>query len=80
MQPGDVSVIPSDGSVLIVRLDDIKAAETTGDMATLRGALGEELNQTLATALFDAFVRDVQFRAEPRIDERALNAVMTSFQ
>ena len=80
MEPGDLRVIPADGSVAIVRLDEVKPAETTGDMANLRDALGEELNQTLAQALFQAFVRDVQFRADPQIDERALNAVMTSFQ
>lgn len=80
MEPGDVSVIPSDGAVYIVRLDDVKPAETTGDMADLRTALGDELNQTLARALFEAFVQDAQLRADPQIDQRALNAVMTSFQ
>ncbi len=80
MEPGDLRVIPSDGAVLVVRLDEVKGAETTGDMANLRDALGAELDQTLANALFEAFARDVQFRADPQIDERALNAVMTSFQ
>lgn len=80
MEPGDLRVIPANGSVAIVRLDEVKPAETTGDMANLRDALGQELDQTLANALFQAFVRDVQFRADPQIDERALNAVMTSFQ
>ncbi|WP_050928518.1 peptidyl-prolyl cis-trans isomerase [Aestuariivita boseongensis] len=80
MEPGDLRVIPANGSVLVVRLDEVKPADTTGDMANLREALGEELDQTLAQALFQAFVRDVQFRADPQIDERALNAVMTSFQ
>ena len=80
MTPGDLSVIPSDGAVMIVRLDQIQPADTTGDMGALRDALGEELNQTLAQALFQAFARDAQLRAAPQIDERALNAVMTSFQ
>lgn len=80
MEPGDLRVIPSDGAVLVLRLDEVKPAETTGDMGNLRDALALELNQTLANALFQAFVRDVQFRADPQIDERALNAVMTSFQ
>ncbi len=80
MEPGDLRVIPSDGAVLILQLDEVKPADTTGDMANLRNALALELNQTLANALFQAYARDVQFRADPQIDERALNAVMTSFQ
>ena len=80
MEPGDLRVIPSDGAVIVLRLDEVKPADTTGDMGNLRTALGEELNQTLAQALFQAFVQDAQFRADPQIDERALNAVMTSFQ
>lgn len=80
MTPGDVSVIPADGSVFVLQLDEVQPADTTGDMAALSDALGLELDQTLAQALFEAFARDAQLRAEPRIDERALNAVMTSFQ
>ncbi|MCE8008035.1 peptidyl-prolyl cis-trans isomerase [Aestuariivita sp.] len=80
MEQGDLRIVPAEGAVIVLRLDEVKPAETTGDMARLREALSEELNQTLARALFDAYVRDVQFRAEPRIDERALNAVLTSFQ
>lgn len=80
MTPGDVSVVPADGSVFVIQLDQVQPADTTGDMAALSDALGLELDQTLAQALFEAFARDAQQRAEPRIDERALNAVMTSFQ
>jgi peptidyl-prolyl cis-trans isomerase D len=78
MARGDLSVIPSDGSVLIIRLDDVQPAETDGDMARLRDAFQAELDQTLGQALFGAYLRDVQIRAEPRVDEQALNAVLTS--
>jgi peptidyl-prolyl cis-trans isomerase D len=38
------------------------------------------LDQTLAQALFDAFVYDSQIRAQPQVDQNALNAVAASFQ
>lgn len=80
MEPGDMRIIPSDGAVIVMRLDEVKPADMDGDMGLLRDALALELDQTLAQALFNAFVSDAQFRAAPQIDERALNAVMTSFQ
>ncbi|TNF57966.1 MAG: peptidylprolyl isomerase [Rhodobacteraceae bacterium] len=80
MAEGDLRVIPAGGIVTIVRLDAIEPAAEDGDMGRLSEALKRELDQTLAQALFQAYLRDVQLRAEPRVDERALNAVNSSFQ
>ncbi|MCR9127773.1 MAG: SurA N-terminal domain-containing protein [Rhodobacteraceae bacterium] len=80
MAPGALRVIADNGAVYVLRLDATAPAETGGDMARLRAALGADLDQALSQALFQAFVADSQLRAEPQIDQRALNAVLTSFQ
>lgn len=80
MEPGDLRVIPAGGIVTIVRLDSIAPSDRTGDMGRLADALQTELDQTLAEALFQEYLRDVRLRAQPMVDERALNAVLSSFQ
>lgn len=80
MEEGDLRVIPAGGIVTIVRLDRVEPADRTGDMGRLADALQTELDQTLAEALFQEYLRDVRLRAAPMVDERALNAVLSSFQ
>jgi len=80
MNIGEVRVLPAGATVVIVRLTETLPADTGGDMGRLRDAYEAELNQSLSQALFDAFARDAQLRARPQIDQRALNAVLTSFQ
>ncbi len=80
MEVGEVRVIETPGAAFVLRLDGTAAAETGGDMARLRDALAGELDQALAQAVFETYVRDVQLRARPQIDQQALNAVLSSFQ
>lgn len=80
MQPGEIRVIEAASSAFVLRLDAVAPAEIGGDMDRLRGALVSELDQALSQALFEIYVRDVQLRAQPKIDEQALNAVLSSFQ
>jgi peptidyl-prolyl cis-trans isomerase D len=80
MEEGDLRVIPAGGIVTIVQLDSVEPADRTGDMGRLADALQTELDQTLAEALFQEYLRDVRLRAQPMVDERALNAVLSSFQ
>jgi peptidyl-prolyl cis-trans isomerase D len=80
MAEGDLRVIPAGGIVTIVRLDRVEPADRAGDMGRLADALQTELDQTLAEALFQEYLRDVRLRAQPMVDERALNAVLSSFQ
>ena len=79
MQKGDLRIMQAEGRVLIVRLDDILPPEENEEMAQLTEALQAQLDQTLAQNLFDAFTRDVQLRAQPTVDEQALNAVAHSY-
>jgi len=80
MNVGDFRIIPSEGEIILVRLDEIKPADTTGNRAALRDRLNDQLSIALGQALFTTFVEDVQIRTDPQIDERAVNAVMTSYQ
>ena len=80
MEPGEYRVIGAGDRVHVVRLDAALPPEDTADLDRLRTGFGEELNQTLAQALFEAFARDAQLRARPTVDQRALNAVQSSFQ
>ncbi|TDE40704.1 SurA N-terminal domain-containing protein [Antarcticimicrobium sediminis] len=80
MEPGALRVIGTGDRVQIVRLDAVLPPETTADLDRMRSAFGQELDQALAQALFDAFARDAQLRAHPMLDQRAVNAVQSSFQ
>lgn len=80
MDKGALQVVAGDGTVTIVRVDDILPPAQTPDLTAMQEAIGAQLDQALAEALFQAFSRDAQIRANPQIDQRALNAVLTSFQ
>lgn len=80
MDKGDIQVIAGEDSVMIVRLEDMRPPADTPELTEMRQALTERLNQSLSEALFRAYVSDVQSRAKPQIDQRALNAVQASFQ
>ncbi|WP_237267439.1 peptidyl-prolyl cis-trans isomerase [Sulfitobacter alexandrii] len=79
MSPGDVSVLPGDGQVFIVRLDSIEDPEADGESAALRDQLSEQLDQNLAQDLYAVFANDVVRRAGPEVDQRALQAVHVNF-
>ncbi|WP_425045308.1 peptidyl-prolyl cis-trans isomerase [Primorskyibacter sp. S87] len=80
MEQGELRVTSGPGVVLIVRLDETLPPVENEELAAMQTAFGEQMNQALAQNLFDAFVRDAQTRARPTVDQRALNAVQSSFQ
>jgi peptidyl-prolyl cis-trans isomerase D len=80
MEPGEYQLVQDAESAVVVRLDDIQPPAETDDMKMLSQALQAQLDQTLAQAMFQAFVQDVQGRAEPRIDQQALNVAQANFQ
>jgi peptidyl-prolyl cis-trans isomerase D len=79
MKPGDLKVIKGEESTVVVRLDEILPAEENDESRLLAEALGAQLDQAVSEALFSAFVSDAQLRAEPRVDQQALNSVMTNY-
>ena len=80
MTVGEVRIIPNAGEVIIVRLDEIAPPDRTGELADLSKSLQAQLDQALGQELLSALIEDIQVRTEPQIDERAVNAVMSSFQ
>jgi len=80
MDTAELRIIGGDGAVFVVRLDDELPPEDTPELAAMQNAFGQELDQSLSQALFQAFVQDAQMRAKPEIDQRALNAVQAGFQ
>ena len=80
MEPGELKVIKGEASTVVVRLDEVLPAEDTEEMQLLAEALSTQLDQAVSEALFSAFISAAQLRAAPRVDEQALNAVMTNYQ
>ncbi|WP_424986554.1 peptidyl-prolyl cis-trans isomerase [Microbulbifer sp. S227A] len=80
MDKGELRVISGPGSVVIVRLDETLPPDETDELAAMQTAFADGLDQALAEALFEAFMRDARLRAKPQIDQQALNAVQASFQ
>ncbi len=79
MEPGDVRIIPSFGSILIVRLDGITPIGDSEDAQAETTALSAEMGQVLASELFNLFGEDVVLRAGPQINQQALDAVHVNF-
>ena len=80
MTKGDLRAITGDAAVFVVRLDDELPPEETPELVNARARLGDEMNQSLSQALFEAYVGDARLRAKPVLDQQALNAVQASFQ
>lgn len=79
MNEGDVTILPGEDSVVIVRLDDITAADTGEANAALMDQISQQLDQNLAQDIFTIFAEDVVRRAEPQVDPRAVQAVHVNF-
>lgn len=81
LEEGGVVVLPGQGRVAIVRLDQIVPADTDSDEAQ---RIAEQLRSRaagdIANALTTAFVEDIQRRAGVEIDQQALNAVHSQMQ
>ncbi|MEO0866128.1 MAG: peptidylprolyl isomerase, partial [Pseudomonadota bacterium] len=77
MAPGDVRMISSFGSILIVRLDAINPATEDPDALRETEALSAEMGQLLGAELFNLFGQDVVLRSNPQINQQALDAVHT---
>ncbi|MGC1495256.1 MAG: peptidyl-prolyl cis-trans isomerase [Sulfitobacter sp.] len=79
MAIGDITVLPGEGRVFVVRLDAITPASEGDENAALLTQLSEQLNQTLAQDVFTIFSDEVVRRAEPQVDQRAVQAVHVNF-
>ncbi|WP_370401699.1 peptidylprolyl isomerase [Sulfitobacter sp. JB4-11] len=79
MAEGDVTVLPGDGQVAIVRLDAITRASEDDESNALLEQVSDQISQNLAQDIFNIYANDVVTRAVPQIDQRALQAVHVNF-
>lgn len=79
MEQGEIAVVDSFGTVLVVRLDAINPAESNENVEALRTQLQGQVTQTLARDLYDIYSRDAVLRAGQQIDPRSLAAVHVNF-
>ena len=79
MNIGDVSVVDSFGTVLVVRLDAINPTEENENADALSAQLQSQIEQSLARDLYNIYSRDAVQRAGQNIDPRSLAAVHVNF-
>lgn len=79
MEIGNVTVLPDENSVVILRLDAITPASEDAQSAALLSQLSTQMDQALAQDLFNIYADDVVRRAVPQVDQRALQAVHVNF-
>ncbi|WP_170523603.1 peptidyl-prolyl cis-trans isomerase [Ruegeria arenilitoris] len=79
MEPNELRVIAGPDAAFIVRLDEVLPPAETNEQRLMQEAAAAQLNQALAQNIFDIYVRDAQTRAQPTLDQRALNAVQANF-
>src|SRR6056297_154266 len=81
MEPGEVAVIPGNGRVFILRLDDVAPPdETDPDLERSAQLIRGEAAAGLSQDLFQILSADIMSRAEIELDEGAINAVHANFQ
>jgi peptidyl-prolyl cis-trans isomerase D len=79
MEPGEARVIESEAAVILVRLDAVSPPASDGDVAAMRNQLARQADQQLANDIFEIFTADVIRRADPQINQQALQAVHVNF-
>lgn len=81
MEPGETRALPSDGGALVVRLDEVIAADRESEQNTnLAEYFRNQAATDVANDLYRALANDIQSRAEVVIDQQAINAVHTQLQ
>ncbi|GGL64161.1 peptidyl-prolyl cis-trans isomerase [Wenxinia marina] len=81
MDRGEVRTVPTEDGVIVVRLDGISAADEGSEtVAAERQQIAERTGQSIAQDIYGAFATAVQQDTDIRIDDAAVNAVLTQFQ
>ncbi|MFC6687171.1 peptidyl-prolyl cis-trans isomerase [Jhaorihella thermophila] len=80
MEPGEVRVIGSGAVLHLVRLDEILPPAEDDQMTMLKTAYAQQADQALGQALFEAYARDAQLRAQPTFDQQAAAAVLSNLR
>lgn len=81
METGDVRVIENGQGAIIVRLDDITAADPEDDVFTAEAAaVAESAGEGIAQDIYELYSRAVQLRTDVSINDAAINAVHTNLR
>lgn len=78
-EPEEVRTVAGDGQVFLVRLDSITPSEDSAQSQQLMAQLSEQLNEQLSNDVFALYAQDVVNRANPQVDQQAVNAVHVNF-
>jgi len=79
MAPGDVTVVPGDAAVVILRLEAITSAAEGPENAALVAGLAEQVDQTLAQDVLSIYTDSILATIPPQINQQALQAVHVNF-
>jgi len=81
MDKGDVTVIEGNARIFVLRLDDVRAPDTSSpDLQALQQGLREQAASGLSQDMFQMLANDIRQRAGLTIDQQAINAVHSTFQ
>ena len=81
MTAGDMIAIPHENSVLLVRLDEVRAPDLTNpEVIQLRNLILQQAATRLTNDVFEAYAFELQSLHEVQINQQALNAVHAQFQ
>ncbi len=79
MEVGDLRVVEGSENTVVVRLDETLPPAETDDLTTLANAIAQQLDQSLAQALFDAYANELLQQADPQVNPQTLAAVQANF-
>ncbi len=81
MQAGETRALPGPDGALVIRLDEITAADRDSEQNTqLAQLLRDRAANDVANDLYRALANDIQSRTSVQIDQQAINAVHTQLQ
>lgn len=81
MDQDEVRTLPGDGSYVIVLLDAVHAADLSSDENTsLVTLVSQQVSQSIAQDVFDAYTAHIRSNADIEIDQNALAAVNAQLQ
>ncbi|WP_293446866.1 peptidylprolyl isomerase [Planktotalea sp.] len=79
-EKGTTVIVDDVTDVLVIRLDDVLAAdEESDDITAVRERLSSQASSAISQDLFEAYARDIQQRAGINLDQNAINAVHANF-
>lgn len=79
MTEGEADLLAGNGAVVLVRLDAIEGPEEGEDMQQMATQLQTQATDALAADIFDAVAGEITARANPQINQQALQAVHVNF-